>query len=92
MLVVSEGMRYLARLMTYSMHKFYHPPRTISLQLQRRIFNNIYNMASHISHYIVMSGIINPDGLESPILSDELTCCILTGLVCWLASISCYYL
>jgi len=24
MLVVSEGMRYLTRLMTYSMHTFYH--------------------------------------------------------------------
>jgi len=52
----------------------------VSLQLQRRIFNNIYNMASHISHYIVMSGIINPDGIKSPILSDELR---INGISMW---------
>ena len=39
----------------------------VSLQLQRRIFNNIYNMASHISYYNIISGVITPDVLKNPI-------------------------
>ena len=35
-------------------------------------FDNIYNLPLPISYHNVMSGMINLDGLKSPIMSDEL--------------------
>ena len=42
-----------------------------SLHLEPSIFDNIYNLASLHIDYNVISGIINSDGLKSPILSDD---------------------
>jgi hypothetical protein len=57
-----------------------HLYRTVSLHLVRSVFDNIYNLPPHISCYNFMSGIVNPDGLKSPILSDELNLLRLNGI------------
>lgn len=49
-----------------------HLYRAVSLNLVRTIFDNIYNLPLFISYYNFKSGIINPDGIGSPIMSDEL--------------------
>jgi hypothetical protein len=45
----------------YNIHKFLSLSCGVSLHLERRIFDNIYDLASHISYYDAISWIMMPD-------------------------------
>ena len=47
-----------------------HLCRTVSLHLGRSIFDNIYNLTRFISDHNALSGMIMPDVLKSPTMSD----------------------
>lgn len=52
----------------------------VLLSINLCIFDNIYNLASPHIDYNFMSGIISPDGLKSPIMSDELDLFRINGI------------
>ena len=52
----------------------------VLLSINLCIFDNIYNLASPPIDYNFMSGIISPDGLKSPIMSDELDLFRINGI------------
>ena len=52
----------------------------MGLHIGRSIFDNIYNLACHISYYNVISGMIMPDVIRNPMLSDVLNLLHINGI------------
>jgi|GEM_PF-2353567 len=76
-LSVQKSTLFGARLMTYNTYILSIIIQRFESYLGPGIFDNIYNMAFHISCYIAISGMINPDRLKNPICQ---ACCILMEL------------
>jgi len=74
---VQKSTLFGARLMTYNTYILSIIIQRFESYLGPGIFDNIYNMAFHISCYIAISGMINPDRLKNPICQ---ACCILMEL------------
>ena len=57
-----------------------HLCRTVSLHLGRSIFDNIYSLTRFISDHNALSGMIMPDVLKSPTMSDVLNVLHINGI------------